>query len=62
MQKSHEVRSTGEQIARVIIWILMALLAVIVIFPVLYIVFGSFKENAELLKGGYNIFPVTWIV
>ena len=62
MQKSHEVRSTGEQVARVIIWILMALLAVIVIFPVLYIVFGSFKENAELLKGGSNIFPVKWIV
>ena len=62
MQKTHEVRSTGTKVARVIIWILMAFLAVIVIFPVLYIIFGSFKENAELLRGGSNIFPSTWII
>ena len=62
MQKSHEVRSTGEQIARVVIWILLALLAIVVIFPVLYIIFGSFKENAELLKGGSNIFPSVWVI
>ena len=61
MQKSHEVRSTGEQIARVIIWILLAFLAVIVVFPILYIVFGSFKENGELLRGGMNIFPSTFM-
>ena len=57
MQKTHEVRSTGEQIARVVIWILLAFLAIIVVFPILYIVFGSFKENGELLRGGMNIFP-----
>ena len=61
MQKTHEVRSTGEKIGRVLIWILLAFIAVITVFPVLYVVFGSFKANQELLKGGTNIFPTTWV-
>ncbi len=31
------------------------------IFPVLYIVFGSFKGNSELLVGGTNILPKKWV-
>ena len=57
MSNDHAVYSTKSKIVHGIIWILMALLALVTIFPVLYIVLGSFKENAELLVGGSNIFP-----
>lgn len=62
MQQSHEVRSTGTKIARALIWVFLLFIAVITIFPVLYVVFGSFKENKELLVGGANIFPSMWVV
>ncbi len=58
----HAVVSTKGKIVNAIIWILLAILAVATIFPVLYVVFGSFKENAELLVGGSNIFPTKWVV
>ena len=62
MERTHEVRSTGTKIARALIWIFLLLVALITIFPVLYVVFGSFKENKELLVGGSNIFPSVWII
>ncbi|MGN0747447.1 MAG: carbohydrate ABC transporter permease [Aristaeellaceae bacterium] len=62
MQQTHEVRSTGTKVARALIWVFLLLVAVITIFPVLYVVFGSFKENKELLVGGANIFPSVWII
>ena len=62
MQHSHEVRSTGTKIARSLIWVFLLFIAVITIFPVLYVVFGSFKENKELLVGGANIFPSVWVI
>ena len=62
MQQSHEVRSTGTKIARALIWVFLLFIAVITIFPVLYVVFGSFKENKELLVGGANIFPAVWVI
>ena len=62
MQQTHEVRSTGTKIARALIWVFLLFIAVITIFPVLYVVFGSFKENKELLVGGANIFPSVWVV
>ena len=43
-----------------VIWVLMVILAIITIFPVVYIVLGSFKSNVELLVGGSNIFPSEW--
>ncbi len=61
MEKGHAVYSTSSKIVRMILWILMVLLAVVTIFPVIYIVFGSFKANAELLVGGTNIFPSKWV-
>lgn len=61
MEKGHAVYSTKTKLLRGIVWLLMLFLAVLMIFPVLYIIFGSFKENSELLVGGSNIFPSKWI-
>ena len=57
MEKGHAVYSTQTKILRGLIWVFMLFMAVLMIFPVLYIVFGSFKGNSELLVGGTNILP-----
>lgn len=62
MEKGHAVYSTRTKILRGLVWLFMLLLAVMIVFPVCYIVFGSFKSNAELLVGGTNIFPSKWII
>ena len=49
MEKTHAVYSTKTKIVRLIIWLFLAFVAVITIFPVCYVIFGSFKDNKELL-------------
>ena len=62
MEKGHAVYSTQTKILRGLIWVFMLFMAVLMIFPVIYIVFGSFKGNSELLVGGTNIFPKKWVL
>ena len=52
MEKTHAVYSTKTKIVRLIIWLFLAFVAIITIFPVCYVIFGSFKDNKELLVGG----------
>ena len=59
--KAQIVYSPKQKAIRVLLWLLLVIFAVIVIFPVLYIILGSFKDNQELLLGGSNIFPQQWI-
>ena len=61
MEKGHAVYSTQTKILRGLIWVFMLFMAVLMICPVLYIVFGSFKGNSELLVGGTNILPKKWV-
>lgn len=56
MEKGHAVYSTQTKILRGLIWVFMLFMAVLMIFPVIYIVFGSFKGNSELLVGGRTSF------
>ena len=60
MEKSRAVMSGKQKAVMFVIWVLMVILAIITIFPVVYIVLGSFKSNVELLVGGSNIFPSEW--
>ena len=55
------VYSPKQKVIRAILWLLLVFISVVVIFPVLYIVLGSFKQNQELLVGGSNVFPKVWI-
>lgn len=59
---SGEVMSTGTHVARFILFLFMLVVALLTLYPVLYVVFGSFKENGELLIGGINMFPKVWII
>lgn len=61
MEKGHAVYSTKSKILRGIVWVLMLILALFMVFPILYIILGSFKENSELLVGGTNILPSHWV-
>ena len=60
MEKSRAVMSGKQKAVMAVIWLLMLILASLTIFPVVYIVLGSFKSNVELLVGGSNIFPSEW--
>ncbi len=60
--ESRIVYSPVQKAIRAVLWVVLAFFAFLVIFPVLYIVLGSFKENAELLRGGSNIFPSQWVL
>ena len=61
IEKGHAIYSTQTKILRGLVWVFMLFMAVLMIFPVIYIVFGSFKGNSELLVGGTNIFPKKWV-
>nr|WP_317400898.1 carbohydrate ABC transporter permease [uncultured Gemmiger sp.] len=61
-ESSGEVMSTGTHVARFILFLFMLVVALLTLYPVLYVVFGSFKENGELLIGGINMFPKVWII
>lgn len=59
--KAQIVYSPKQKVGRGFLLAFLILFSVIVIFPVLYIILGSFKGNQELLLGGSNIFPSKWI-
>lgn len=60
MKETHAVYSRKTKIMLGICWLLLLLLAALMVFPVAYIILGSFKSNAELLVGGTNIVPTEW--
>lgn len=62
MKKQHTVYSTGTKVCRAFIFILLLAIAVVVLYPIIYIVLGSFKNNMELLRGGSNPMPSKFIV
>lgn len=62
MTETHAVYSRNQRIARVLIFGFMALIAIIFLYPLIYIILGSFKENAELLRGGANPIPSHFVI
>lgn len=51
------VYSKGQILTRFFIFLFLAFVATVILYPIIYIFFGSFKENADLLQGGANPFP-----
>ncbi|WP_124067151.1 carbohydrate ABC transporter permease [Clostridium sp. E02] len=58
----HSVESNKTKLINAVIFLLLAILAVFTVYPVVYIAFGSFKTNSELVAGGLNLIPKTFIV
>ncbi len=53
----HSVESRKTKMINVVIFLLLATLAFFTVYPVIYILFGSFKTNNELVRGGVNLLP-----
>lgn len=53
---------TSRRISMVFQYAFLLILAAFILYPLMYVVFGSFKENQELLLGGVNVFPRKFIV
>lgn len=62
MSETHAVYSPKQRFMRGVIFTIMLLVAVMMLYPLVYIVLGSFKENGELLRGGANPLPSHFIV
>lgn len=58
----HSVESKKTKIMNGVIFLLLFLLAAVTVYPVIYIVFGSFKTNAELVGGGLNLLPEKFVL
>lgn len=58
----HAIKSTKQKVYTFIITCIVLFFAIVMLYPVVYIFLGSFKENKELLLGGANIFPSKFVV
>ncbi len=59
--KDTAVYSFRTRIIRFLLSLFMTIVAALTLYPVIYVVFGAFKSNMELLSGGSDIFPAQWI-
>lgn len=62
MEESRAVYSRTQRVIRGFIFLFLAFVAVLILYPIVYIVLGSFKENAELLRGGANPMPTHFVI
>lgn len=62
MEKTHRVYSRRTKIIRGLLVIFLVAAAAFTVYPLVYIVLGSFKENAELLRGGTKLLPEKFIL
>lgn len=60
--KDTAVYSGKSKMIRFFLFLFMSTAAALTIYPILYVIFGAFKMNGELLTGGVGMFPKKWIV
>jgi len=61
-EKSNAVKSTGTKIGIGCAYIFLIVILITTVYPIIYIVLGSFKENRELLLGGLNLLPKKFVL
>lgn len=62
MEKSHTVYSKKTKMLHLFMEVFLILVAALTLYPLIYIMFGSFKENAELLRGGTKLLPEKFVL
>lgn len=62
MEKIHTVYSTKTKVIRFLLELFLIAVAALTLYPLVYIILGSFKENAELLRGGTRLLPEKFIL
>lgn len=60
--KSSTIKSTAINFQNVMVQILLIFVMVLTLYPILYVILGSFKENQELLLGGIYLVPEKFVV
>jgi multiple sugar transport system permease protein len=58
----HAVESKKTKAINGVIFLLLFILAAFTVYPVVYIAFGSFKTNSELVGGGLKLLPEKFIL
>ena len=53
---------TAKVIYKIVFYVFLSIVAIIALFPVVYIVLASFKTNQEIMTGGVNLLPTVWQV
>lgn len=61
MEKSHVVYSKKTKVVRALVFLILLAITLVTLYPIIYIIFGSFKENNELLIGGTKLLPKKFI-
>lgn len=62
VKRDTAVYSRQAKFVRGLLFVFMLAVALLTLYPIIYVFFGSFKENKELLVGGVNIFPETFVI
>lgn len=45
---------------QILVYLFLGVLTIFTLYPILYVVLGSFKENQELVLGGTSMLPETF--
>lgn len=61
-RKTHAVESKKTKVVNAVIFVLLAILAALTAYPIVYIVLGSFKTNSELVSGGLKLLPEKFVL
>lgn len=56
------VKSKSYYTSTTLIYLFLTCVALVTVYPIVYVILGSFKENKELVLGGINLLPKTFIV
>ena len=62
MEKIRAIKSRKQKFWTAVVSILTAFMALVMMYPIIYIILGSFKTNKELLIGGAKLFPSKWVI
>lgn len=57
IKNSYQAEGPNSAIWRTFFYLLLLVIAVVTLYPIFYVIFGSLKTNQELLLGGTNLLP-----
>ena len=55
------MRKVTAVFSKTLTYLFLLIVAVFAVFPVIYILLGSFKSNTEILVGGVDLLPKKWL-
>lgn len=62
MERNHNVKSNKQKIITAVVTFAVVCIALLMMYPLIYIFLGSFKTNHELLLGGSRLFPKKFVI